>query len=191
MNPDHSPATPAERLAAARQRVEASRSRLIHTFYPDPGEAPRASAAGAQDSPPLGAWARALGADQPWPALRRLALRWWQRQPWHASVELVAGTLAQQARPLVRRHPWAALAASAVAGAVLVSAGPWVLRGSRRHTEPLRRQLVGSLWATLGSASVQVALAGALAAWMERHSRPEAATTQPPPGPDAQPPQPP
>ncbi|MGM9428106.1 hypothetical protein [Hydrogenophaga sp. MI9] len=182
------------RLAAARQRIETSRARLIHTFYPAHAQAPRASNASASTAPPASDWTSALGADAPWDALRRLALRWWQRQTWHGPVELVAGTVLRQARPLVRRHPWAALAAGAVTGALLVGAGPWLLRGTRRHTAPLRQQLVGSLWATLGSASVQVALASALVAWMERHNRPDTAasstpspTPAPPPTPDGAP----
>ena len=168
------------RLAAARQRIEASRARLIHTFYPEPTHAPRASHAPASAQAPGGEWISALGADAPWDALRHLALRWWQRQTWHGPVELVAGTVLRQARPLVQRHPWAALAAGAAAGALLVGAGPWLLRGTRRHTAPLRQHLVGSLWATLGSASVQVALASALVAWLERHNRSGTAASTPP-----------
>lgn len=171
--------TPAGRLAAARRRLETSRGRLIRTLYPDPGpdHAGRDAApsdTGAHD------WAQALGSATPWAALRRLALRWWQRQPWHQPVELVARTAARQVRPLVHRHPWAALAAGALAGAALAAAGPWLLRGSRRHTAPLRQHLAGSLWSTLGSTSVQVALASALVAWMERQSHPDTATTAPP-----------
>lgn len=184
-----------DRLTAAKQRLEASRARLIHTFYPEPAQAPRPSSAShASANPPGSDWARALGADAPWDALQRLALRWWQRQTWHGPVELVAGTVLRQARPLVQRHPWAALGAGALAGALLVGAGPWLLRGTRRHTAPLRQQLVGSLWSTLGSASVQVALASALVAWMERHNRPDNAaspapspTPAPAPAPDGGP----
>ncbi|MFZ2828601.1 hypothetical protein, partial [Hydrogenophaga sp.] len=68
--------------------------------------------------------------------------------------------------PIVRRHPWAALAAGAAVGAALVSLTPWVFGAARNRWAPWRAHLGGMLWSQLGHASVQMAMAGALATWI-------------------------
>lgn len=161
------PSTP-ERKALALQRLETSRTLLIQRLFPEP-DTP-AHAGGSTGASLVAAllgrvqrdgWTRGL-----WRSVRTLSRRWWTRQPWHLSVELVTHTLAQEARPLFRRHPWACLGAAAAAGAALAWARPWVSRTVRQQTQGLHRQVGSLLWQQLAQAPVQLALAGALSTWI-------------------------
>lgn len=189
--------TVAERKALALQRLDASRTLLIQRLYPVDDEAP----AGPSADDAITGLPRMLAtlmtrvqrdgwAQGSWRALRALSRRWWKRQPWHAPVDLVAGTLAREARPLLRRHPWACLAAAAALGAGLAWARPWVSRTVRQQTQDLPRQLGGLLWQQLAQAPVQLALAGALSTWLtqllrETPARPPAPPDNGPLGPAA------
>lgn len=184
-----------QRMAAALERIEASRSQLILALSPEPSAhdsaaGPVAGASGASAFPAASVAARmrrqgvGLGLLR---AAQTLARRWWRRQPWHAPAELVASAVAQQVNPLVRRHPWAALAAAAAVGAVLVGLKPWVFGSARHRWAPWRDHLGGMLWSQLGQASVQMAVAGALAAWISELGQRaqkgrEVDATPPPPG---------
>lgn len=188
-----------QRKAAALARIEASRTRLILALSPeepsDRGSAPvqGAAAPGTSAFPAASFAARmrrhgvGLGL---FGAAQTLARRWWRRQPWHAPAELVASAVAQQVNPIVRRHPWAALAAGAAVGAALVSLTPWVFGAARNRWAPWRAHLGGMLWSQLGQASVQMALAGVLATWISdlgqqtqrAQDREADATAPPPPG---------
>ena len=199
MNPPATPppspqrtATPAERKALALQRLDASRTLLIQRLYPQPDAEP----SGANPSLASGAarWLASLMgrverdglARGAWRTARALARRWWTRQPWHTSVALVAGTLADEARPLVRRHPWACLAAAAALGGALVLARPWVGRTVRQQTRDWHHHLAPMLWQQLAQVPVQLALAGALSAWIKdlgrRRPAPPQSPDPPPPG---------
>jgi hypothetical protein len=173
-HPSPSTATPGERKAAALARIDASRSRLILALSPDVGDhdsapAPTSGAADSEGIPTASFAARmqrlgvGLGL---FSAGKTLARRWWRRQPWHAPVELVASSVAHQINPLVRRHPWAALAAGAAVGAALVALRPWAMGAVKTRWAPWRANLGGLLWSQLGQAPVQMAMAGALAAWV-------------------------
>lgn len=191
------PQSPSQRKAAALARIEASRAQLILALSPEPSEgesvATGAGAPGASGFPAASFAARmrrhgvGLGL---FGAAQTLARRWWRRQPWHAPAELVASAVAQQVNPIVRRHPWAALAAGAAVGAALVSLTPWVFGAARNRWAPWRAHLGGMLWSQLGQASVQMALAGVLATWISdlgqqtqrAQDREADATAPPPPG---------
>lgn len=164
-----------QRKAAALARIEASRSQLILALSPEePAHRERAPTPGADASGANGFPAASFAA-----RMRRhgvglgllsagqtLVRRWWRRQPWHVPAELVASAVAQQVNPLVRRHPWAALAAGAAVGAALVTLTPRVFGAAKNRWAPWRANLGGMLWSQLGQASVQMALAGALATWI-------------------------
>lgn len=176
MSPAPAP-TPQQRLAAARQRLEASRGHLINVLDPRPPDdgGRRPCASGPAPSGHHGGWSRLA---------RSLLRRWWRRQPWHRPAALLAGTALRQARPLVRRHPWAALAAAAAAGAVVTMAVPWLLRGPGGPAARLRRRMGGPVGALLGSLPVQAALAGLLADWLQRQGAgPSPAPSPPAPSP--------
>lgn len=176
----------AERKALALQRLDASRTALIQRLYPPP-EAGSGTPPGGTSG--LGAahwltmvlarvgrdgWVRGAGR-----TVRALARRWWKHQPWHGSVELVAHTAAREARPLVRRHPWACMATAAAVGAGLMLARPWLTRAVRHQAQDWRGHLGTALWQQLAQAPVQLALAGALSAWLSDLSR-----RAPPSGPE-------
>jgi hypothetical protein len=174
-------------MRRAVARIEASRSALIVCLAPDP-PTHRRNATGAADdgSGTVGAkpsFVETLMArierngllQGSWSTLRTLSRRWWTRQPWHRSVDLVAETLAHEARPLMRRHPLATLAVGAAIGAGLVAVAsavrPWALHQIRGNGSAWRSRVGNLLWTQISSAPVQLAVAGALAAWVADQGR--------------------
>ncbi len=173
--------TPEQRMRAAVARIEASRYALIMRLAPDPPRR-RASTTGVDGSSDssskkqsfvdtLKARIKRNGLLQGgWQTVRTLARRWWTRQSWHRSVDLVVETLAHEARPLMRRHPLATLATGAALGVGLVvvvsTVRPWVWHQIRGNGSSLGDRVGSLLWSQFSSAPVQMALAGALAAWV-------------------------
>lgn len=191
-SPDRPP-TAAQRKALALARLDASRTLLIQRLYPAPSE--RSAHAASGDAGVVGLVASLMNAlmaraqrdglpRAAWRTARALARRWWTRQPWHASVELVAGTLADEVKPVVRRHPWASLAVAAAVGGALVMARPWVAHTLRRQTRDLPHRVGRLLWQQLAQAPVQLALIGALTAWLKDRGQ----DRSPPPSPSPPPP---
>lgn len=186
------PPTAAQRKALALARLDASRTLLIQRLYPAPSE--RGAHAASGDAGVVGLvaslmnslMARAQRDGLPraaWRIARALARRWWIRQPWHASVELVAGTLADEVKPVVRRHPWASLAVAAAVGGALMMARPWVATTLRRQTRDLPHRVGRLLWQQLAQAPVQLALIGALTAWLKGRGQPPPPAPTPTPAP--------
>jgi hypothetical protein len=173
--------TPEQRMRAAVARIEASRYALIMCLAPDPPRR-RASTTGVDDSSDSSSEKRSFvdtlkariernGLLQGgWQTVRTLARRWWTRQSWHRSVDLVVETLVHEARPLMRRHPLATLATGAALGVGLVvvvsTVRPWVWHRIRGNGSSLGGRVGSLLWSQFSSAPVQMALAGALAAWV-------------------------
>ena len=170
-----------QRMALAVARIAASRSALIVCLSPNPPE-PRDDASGdegGQGTEPsfaemLTARIHRKGLLQgSWLTVRTVAHRWWNRQPWHSSVELVGQTLAHQARPLMRRNPLATLGVGTALGVILVMTikvgRPRVMQHLQQQASPWRERVSSLLWAQLTAAPVQMALAGALAAWLADH----------------------
>jgi hypothetical protein len=177
--PPERPRSAAERKALALARLDASRTLLIQRLSPAPPDRGARTAAGeagvgglfASLVPSLLARAQRDGLPRAaWRTARALARRWWTRQPWHASVELVAGTLASEVKPVVRRHPWASLAAAAAVGGALMMARPWVAHTLRRQSRDLPHRLGRLLWHELAQVPVQLALIGALTAWLKERA---------------------
>lgn len=170
--------SPGERKALALQRLDTTRTRLIRQLYPAPSghETNTNPAVARLLTAVMGRVQRDGWARGAWRAARALGRQWFRRQPWHAPAALVAGTLAQEVRPLLRRHPWACLAAAAAVGAGLVLARPWVSRTVRQQVQGLPAQVGGLLWQQLAQAPVQLALAGALSAWLAKQNQPAPAT---------------
>jgi hypothetical protein len=178
---DNPPRTVDQRMRQAVARIEASRSAPIVCLAPAP-PAPRSGSVGAEPS-----FAQTLAArierngllQGSWRALRTLARRWWTRQPWHSSVAFVVQTLAHQTRPLMQCHPMATLAVAAG----LVAVRPWAWHQIHGKASPWAERLGGLLWAQLTSAPVQMALAGALTAWLaDRGRRHDTLSAHPPSG---------
>lgn len=173
--------TPEQRRRAALARIEASRCALIVRLAPDPPRR-RASTSGMDDSSDSSSEKRSFvdtlkariernGLLQGgWQTVRTLARRWWTRQSWHRSVDLVVETLVHEARPLMQRHPLATLATGAALGVGLVvvvsTVRPWALHQIRGNGSSWGGRVGNLLWSQFSSAPVQMALAGALAAWV-------------------------
>lgn len=186
------PPTAAQRKALALARLDASRTQLIQRLYPAPPD--RGAHAAAGDAGVVGLVASLMNAlmaraqrdglpRAAWRTARALARRWWTRQPWHASVALVAGTLADEVKPVVRRHPWASLAAAAAVGGALMMARPWVATTLHRQTRDLPHRVGRLLWQQLAQAPVQLALLGALTAWLKDRGQDRSPPPSPPPPP--------
>lgn len=191
--PPERPLSAAERKALALARLDASRTLLIQRLYPAPSDGDahadsgEAGVGGLVASLMHALMARARRDGLPraaWRTARALARRWWTRQPWHASVELVAGTLADEVKPVVRRHPWASLAVAAAVGGALMVARPWVATTLRHQTRNLPHRACRLLWQQLAQAPVQLALIGALTAWLKERER-ERDPAPPPPSADS------
>ena len=179
-------ATPAQRKAQALQRLDASRTQIILRLLPDDPAPPRGAASTPSGTADFHGFTTTLLkriernglVNGGWRMARAWGRRWWNRQPWHAPVELLASTLAHEAKPIIRRHPWATLAAGAALGAGLMAAMPWAGRTVRQRAKPWGTQVGGLLWTQLAQAPVQIALAGAVTMWLNeltRKSNPQAA----------------
>lgn len=180
-------ASTAERKQLALQRLEASRSQLIVHIYPAPDQRKRGGAPPSGSQPVWNGMAGLMARAQrngfvnaAWRTARALGRRWWTRQPWHASVDLVASTLAHEAKPIMRQHPLATLAVGSAAGAALVLVLPWAARSIKTQAGPWRNNLGGMIWHQLGQAPVQLALTGALTAWIAELGQRSVATTKAP-----------
>jgi hypothetical protein len=195
--------TAEQRTALALQRIEASRTRLILTLSPngdrrEKAQTPPGLARGAgkaSTSPSFSASLAERMAQEglgkgTWQALSGAATDWLRSQSWYSSVELVGSTLVHQARPVVHRHPWLCLGAAAAAGAALVALRPWGWQPVQHRMAPWRSQLGSLVWGQLTQAPVQMAIAGALAAWLSgaANTPPQASNDSPspcpPPSPD-------
>jgi hypothetical protein len=185
---DSPPRSADQRMRQAVARIEASRSALIVCLAPEPptrrgGTSDEADGSGSGSVGAEPTFAQTLAArierngllQGSWRTLRTLARRWWTRQPWHSSVDLVVQTLAHQTRPLMQRHPMATLAVGAAVGAGLVAVAsavrPWAWHQIRGKASPWGDRVGGLLWAQLTSAPVQMAVAGALTAWLADQGR--------------------
>ena len=198
-----SPATPPgeqagvsadQRMARAVARIEASRGALIRCMAPDepaPRRDPSRSSSASGDPADGASLVESLVArierngllQGSWRTLRALSRRWWKRQPWHRSVELVGQTLVHQAQPIIRRHPLASLALAAALGAgvaaALSAARPWAWQRVQHQAGPWKDRLGSLLWSQLTATPVQMALAGALAAWLADRANTGAQPTGP------------
>ena len=166
-----------QRMKLAVARIDASRSALIVCLSPTP-PASRTATGAPGDAKTEKSFADMLAAriarnglvQGTWRSARALARRWWTRQPWHSSVELVGQTLLHEARPLIRRNPLATLAVGAALGAGLVAMAsavrPRAWLHIQKQSSPWRDRMGSFLWSQLTAAPVQMALAGAIAAWL-------------------------
>lgn len=186
--------TDRQRMTQALARIESSRGALIRCLKPEQPKARRASADRLGEPMDSRSFAESLAArigrngllQGSWRTLRALSRRWWTRQPWHSSVDLVGQTLVHQAQPMIRRHPMASLAVAAALGAgltvALSAARPWASQQMQRQAGPWKDRLGGLLWAQLTATPVQMALAGALTAWLADRANTGARSTPESPG---------
>lgn len=196
--------TAEQRTALALQRIDASRTKLILALAPTgPRRTKETSSPGpaghvnnTQRHAPFSASLAAHIAQKgmgngTWQALTGAATDWLGSQPWYTSVELVGSTLVHQAKPIVRNHPWICLGTAAATGAALVALRPWGWQPVQHRMAPWGSQVGKLVWGQLTQKPVQMALAGALAAWLSGASAtpapsPAPAQPSPPPPPTPQ-----
>ena len=167
-------ATSAERKELALRRLDASRTQIIIQLLPHEPTRSGSEASAPGSAPDFQGFATSLLkriernglVNGGWRMARAWGRRWWTRQPWHAPAELLASTLAHEAKPIIRRHPWATLAVGAALGAGLMAAMPSAGRAVRQRAKPWSHQMGGLLWTQLAQAPLQIALASAVTAWL-------------------------
>jgi len=87
---------------------------------------------------------------------------WWKRNPWRGTATVIGEIGAANVRPLIRRHPLAAIGLGAAAGAALAWSQPWRWRVLRVHAARSTRQAMGWAVGQLSQPAVQLLLAGLL-----------------------------
>lgn len=181
-------------VSVALERMQASRGKLIVALSPDPPATRRAAAptspestdptrkasvAAAVHAPSAGdassSFARLIDQwglpEGTWRTLTESTQSWWRRQPWHEPVELVGSTVLHHTKPLVRRNPWTSLAVAASVGAAMAAARPWAWKPLQQRVAPLRQDTLGFVWSQLSQPAVQLAVAGAVAAWLSERGK--------------------
>lgn len=179
------------RVAMALARLEASRAQLRAAMLPPLQE--QTASTGFEFPRRWRAMWRAWRRSGPLALVAGTAMgavhSWWRRQPWHDSTEWAGRAVMAETRPLIRRHPFWAMALGIGAGAALVAARPWRWQAVNRRVRPIGGHLVSWLVGQLSQVPVQVALAALLARFVGEMSREPAAPPTPPPSPspDARP----
>jgi hypothetical protein len=160
---------------APLQRLMASRARLRAELIPArrSGSAAPPSMAGDLPRRARALWRLLLSRGSGgavFSSVANLLKTWWVHQPWHPTTEVLGHALAVEVSPWVRRHPVAAVVWGAGAGAAVAMARPW--RWRIVNAQGRRWGLSAGRWAVhqLTQAPVQIAIAAALASWLERRA---------------------
>ncbi|MFO1327353.1 MAG: hypothetical protein U1F56_08335 [Rubrivivax sp.] len=180
-------------IAAAVRRLQGSRERLCQAWLPDgtPAGGRSGAASAWHHGGAAGLWrhwrrrlARVPGID----LLLDAAQRSWQRHPWRHTLQIVSTQLRPHVAPLLQRHPLAAAALAAGAGAALVAWRPWRQPWCRRALQACPGQALRWGQAQLGQlpwlAVLQTLLAASAAA-AASPAPPTAASPSSPSSPDA------
>lgn len=167
--------------AQAVARLERSRARLRHALTP----AQPAPGTSEGWSFKLLEHARTWLRGTPWGTLVEPLVSaagdtlsaWWARQPWRDAALQARDTLAADLSPWVRRHPIAAIAVAAVAGATVAASGVWRWRSLRRSGLHLAANLRRAVTGQFRSPAVQSLILGAVLSYLA--GRKQSAGTQP------------
>ena len=181
--------SPDTRLELALARLQASRSQLRAVMLPPP-QKPAASTGFELPRRWRAMW-RAWTRSGPLALVAGTAMgavrSWWRSQPWHVTTEWAGRAVMAETRPLIRRHPFWALALGIGAGAALVAARPWRWHAVSRRVRPLGGHLVGWMVTQLSQVPVQMALAALLAQFVGARARGQDAAPVPAPAPSPAP----
>ncbi len=162
---------PNDATSIALARLASTRQRLLLTI------APHASASASR------APGSATGLPRRWRALWRMLMsggpstallraasatvaQWWHAQPWSAASGMLGQAVAQEVRPVVRRHPWGAIFTAMALGAAVVSARRLLWPLARSSAAPLPGLFLRGAWNLFTQVPVQIAITAVLAAWM-------------------------
>jgi hypothetical protein len=167
------------------QRLMASRARLRATLIPSDrygASGKRPGAGGSLVRRARAVWrlivSRSAGGAV-FSTAASLLRNWWVRQPWHATTELLSHAVAREVSPWVKRNPVTAVALGACAGAALAAARPWRWQAVSSQRRLMSRSVGRWAVSQLTQAPVQMALAAAVAAWLEKRHPPDAHGSQP------------
>lgn len=128
-------APPSPAVLQARERLQASRAALQDALLPRPD--PAGEPAARSPWPGLALLNRSAA----WRWLRRAGTALWRRHPLHGPAEALGQELGHHLRPLVRRHPAAAVGLAALVGAGLAIWRPWRQSWAQPLVQPLRQHL--------------------------------------------------
>lgn len=169
------------------QRLMASRARLRAVLIPQGRYAGSGTPSGAHGDLP--GRARALwrlvvsrsSGGAIFSTAASLLRSWWVRQPWHTTTELLGHAVVGEVSPWVRRNPITAIALGACAGAAVAALRPWRWRALRSQTRVMGKSV--GRWAVhqLTQVPMQMALAAAVAAWLEQRQSPRESPHESPP----------
>lgn len=167
------------------QRLMASRVRLRAALIPansHRGSAAHAGADGSIASRARALWrlvmTRSTGGSVVSTAATLLS-SWWVRQPWHATTALLSDAVGREVSPWVKRNPLTAVALGACAGAAIAMARPWRSELVHSQTRIMGRSAGRWMFSQLTTAPMQMALAAAVAAWLEQRQTPDAGVSPP------------
>ena len=157
-------------------RLERSRANLRHALTPVPPAPSTSNAWSFKLVEHARTWLRGT----PWGTLVEPLVSaagdtlstWWARQPWRDAALRAGDTLAADLSPWVRRHPIAAIAVAAVAGATVAASGVWRWRSLRRSGLHLAANLRRAVTGQFSSPAVQSLLLGAVLSYLAGRKQP-------------------
>lgn len=160
---------------AALARLAWTRQRLLLTIAPHKSASAQSDALATRFPRRWHELGRMLMSNGPSAALLRavtVALgQWWHAQPWAAASGMLGHAVAQEVRPVVRRHPWVAMITMLALGAAVVAARPLLWRVSKPHVASMGVLLLRGAWNLFTRVPVQMAITAALAVWMGEQQR--------------------
>lgn len=171
------------RVGQALARLQTSRLAMRLELMPRPEPAAGDEGADSRGGLSLQRW---------WRRLRRWSRDWapvsvlvgaleqtWRVHPLRPAGDAIAEAYRSQVAPLLRRHPWAAVAAAAGLGALLMLGRRWHGPLLANTLRPLPQRLGRWLLLQLTSAPVQTALAGWLMMRAAKSADPQDGVTTP------------
>ena len=173
-----------DKLARAVARIEQSRTQLRVALAPPAAATPGSTAWPLNTLGSVRTWLRASAwgvvLDPLVDVLGRSLAGWWRGQAWREAGLQVKDTFTAELSPLVRRHPIASIAITAIAGAALAASGVWRWRTVRRTSLQLALRMRRALVSQVGSPAVQSMVLGALVSYLAaRRQAPPPAASQP------------
>ena len=159
-----------DKLARAVARIEQSRTQLRMALAPPAATTPGSTAWPFNAMSSARTWLRASAwgvvLDPLVDVLGRSLAGWWRGQAWREAGLQVRDTFTAEVSPLVRRHPIAAIAITAVAGAALAASGLWRWSTVRRTSLQLALRMRRALVSQISSPAVQSMVLGAVVSYL-------------------------
>ncbi len=117
--------SPAERLQASREALQAWIRATYHPQQADSRPPPHQAESEARDPGWLGMVADSITEVPMATVAVRWLKRWWARHPLRSTAEFAGVAAEELIGPAARKHPWLVLAVAAAAGALAARVRPW------------------------------------------------------------------